>query len=880
MIIKNIEISGFGKLEKFDMNLEKGLQVIYGPNEFGKSTLMRFLKMMFYSRIGNGRGVTAKDKQFRQRCTPWSGAGMRGSIEFLHNGDLYKVQKDISPESPSKDIVVFRNLSTGEIVELGKKEEVGERLFGIDIKSFERSSYIGSLGRDDFQNDKSSKDSLADKIISNLSDTGEEDVSKSDVMKKISDAIKALKPSKGSGGIIRETRAKINDINKKIYCCKETEEANKKFSEELLKIQALRKEKNHLCEIIESVSNSKKLEQIDETVCLIENKQKLVDELGIPCGKIYDYVNGLNEGYQVVKSGASKLKELENVLNSVDKKEPVISEKEMNGFNCELKSKKEAETNLKRMNGVLKEVILNPKKYFLSNDFAVKEILKPSEYNNLINSFKECEKTDKSIEDLRNFKAETDKKATEAAEGVGIQKEKTKKEIRNLEKKNNTGVLLQSLNIAVFILLLVLSFVMRVYIPLYIYFPIFITGGIWGIVSSKRRNDDISELNEQLKDAYENYSESYDAKIKNIDFDILAKSENLSNLRKNLKNILENSIKELEQKIYRKEKAINDMMISKECKSMQGFYELYAKNQSINKIKKSYDAFLKEFKANELKFIKKVSLYNKVSNLEDALSIMNRVLNLSEKIQSLDEQISVKLAVLGFRNADLDFLKGCRKELERCDNNAEYTKEEIKQIEERCSYLKNLDLEEKYIETQKSIKTPDENIENLEKKLSIQKDELASAENYHEGLQIALKTMEEAADELRRDFNPKLDLRASEIFGLLTDGAYHKIHIGKDYGIVVNKNSGFYDCENFSSGTIDQAYLALRIAISEFISSDNYVPLILDDAFIQYDDKRLERVIKFFDEYANSQKERQVILFTCHKSISELARKNGATVIC
>ena len=98
-------------------------------------------------------------------------------------------------------------------------------------------------------------------------------------------------------------------------------------------------------------------------------------------------------------------------------------------------------------------------------------------------------------------------------------------------------------------------------------------------------------------------------------------------------------------------------------------------------------------------------------------------------------------------------------------------------------------------------------------------------------------------------------------------------------GIVVNKNSGFYDCESFSSGTIDQAYLALRIAISEFISSDNNVPLILDDAFIQYDDKRLEKVIKFFEEYANSQKERQVIVFTCHKNVSELAKKNGAHVI-
>ncbi len=879
MIIKNIEISGFGKLEKFDMNLSEGLQVIYGPNEFGKSTLMRFLKIMFYSRIGNGKGVTAKDKQLRQRCMPWSGAVMRGSIEFLHKGNLYKVQKDISSESPSKDIVVFRNLSTGENVELGKKEEVGERLFGIDIKSFERSSYIGSLGKDDFQNDKSSKDSLADKIIANLSETGEEDVSKSDVMKRISEAMKSLKSVKGNGGIIRAMQAKINDINKKIYNFKTIDEENQKFADELSKIQVLRKEKNNLGEVIENVSKTKKLEQVDETIDLISNKQNLIERLGIPYHKIFDYVDEVNSQYQVVKSGISKLKELENVLDSIDKKEPVISDKDMSTFNEELKTKKEAEVNLKRMNSVLKEVILNPKKYFLSNDFAVKEILKPSEYDNLINSFKECEKTDNSIENLRNIKSDADKQALEAAENIGLQKEKTKRDIRNLEKKNNTGVLLQSVNIAIFILLLLLSFMTRIYLPAYIYFPLFIGYGVWGIVSSKKRNDDISELNEQLKDAYENYNESYDAKIKNIDSDILSKSENLSNLRKNLKNILENSIKELEQKIYRKEKSINDMIISKQCKSIQSYYELYAKNQSINKLKKSYNDFLKEFKSSELKFVKKISLYSKVSSLEEALEIMNKILDLSSKIKSFDEQINVKLAVLGFRNADLDFLNSYKKQLICSQSESEYNNEEIKQIEERFNYLKELCLEEKYIETQKSIKTPEENIENLEKDLLLRKEELLDAEKYHESLQIALKTMEEAADALRRDFNPKLDSRASEIFKLLTDGAYHKIHIGKDYGIVVNKNSGFYDCENFSSGTIDQAYLALRIAISEFISSDNNVPLILDDAFIQYDDKRLEKVIKFFEEYANSEKERQVIVFTCHKNISELARKNGAHVI-
>ena len=879
MIIKSIEISGFGKLEKFGMKLGEGLQVIYGPNEFGKSTLMRFLKMMFYSRVGNGRGVSSKDKKVRQRYMPWSGVGMKGAIEFVYKGNLYRVQKDISPDSPSKDIVSFRNLSTGENIKLGKKEEVGERLFGIDIKSFERSSYIGSLGKDDFQNDKSSKDSLADKIISNLSDTGEENFSKSEVIKKIAEAIKLLKPLRCSGGIIREKQLSINDINKKIYNYNSLKESNERFMEDLAKIQLLRKERNELSSILENAKKTKKIRGIDEAIDLIDRKNRYVDELGIPYCKIRDYANSLNEHYKAVKSDISKLKELENVLNAVDKKEANISDKEMNQFNCELKARKESEANLKKMNTVMKEVILNPQKYFLSNDFAVKEILSPIQYNNLINNFKKCEETQSNIENLKARKEEATKEASKAAENIDARKYNIKKEVGLLEKKNSTSVLIQSFNITIFVLLLVISFMTRMHLPLYIYFPLFVICGIWGILSSKNRNNRIFELNEDLKGAYEHYNESCDKKVKEIDSGILLKSENLSQARENLKNILEGSVKELEQKIYIKEKNINQMIISKNCKSIQEYYELYAKNQSINKLKKSYNLFLKKFKSSESKLIKKVCLYSKVKNLEEALDVMKKVMNFSSKIDTLDSQIKLKLGVLGFGNADLKFLNSCKKELEFEHKELVCSEEELKKIGERLDYLNKLNLEEKYIEVQKCIKTPEENIENLEKKLALKKEELSNAEKYCESLKIALKTMEESADELRRNFNPKLDLRASEIFKLLTDGAYNKIHIDKDYGIAVNKNFDFYDCENFSSGTIDQAYLALRIAISEFISSDNSVPLILDDAFIQYDDKRLEKVVNFFRDYANSEKERQVIIFTCHKNISDLAMRNGARVI-
>ena len=48
MKIKAIDIAAFGKFKNFHLDLSDGLSVIYGQNEKGKSTLMAFVRMMFY----------------------------------------------------------------------------------------------------------------------------------------------------------------------------------------------------------------------------------------------------------------------------------------------------------------------------------------------------------------------------------------------------------------------------------------------------------------------------------------------------------------------------------------------------------------------------------------------------------------------------------------------------------------------------------------------------------------------------------------------------------------------------------------------------------------------------------------------------------------
>ena len=61
-----------------------------------------------------------------------------------------------------------------------------------------------------------------------------------------------------------------------------------------------------------------------------------------------------------------------------------------------------------------------------------------------------------------------------------------------------------------------------------------------------------------------------------------------------------------------------------------------------------------------------------------------------------------------------------------------------------------------------------------------------------------------------------------------------------------------------SDGTIDQLYLALRLAVAEELTP--HAPLVLDDALVRFDDKRLAAAMEILKEEATN---KQVILFTC-----------------
>ena len=79
MKLKTIYIENFGKLKNFKLDLKPGLNIIYGSNESGKTTVMNFIKMMFYGTAGKSSDI---NKNMRKKYAPWDGAPMSGYIEF------------------------------------------------------------------------------------------------------------------------------------------------------------------------------------------------------------------------------------------------------------------------------------------------------------------------------------------------------------------------------------------------------------------------------------------------------------------------------------------------------------------------------------------------------------------------------------------------------------------------------------------------------------------------------------------------------------------------------------------------------------------------------------------------------------------------------
>ena len=143
-------------------------------------------------------------------------------------------------------------------------------------------------------------------------------------------------------------------------------------------------------------------------------------------------------------------------------------------------------------------------------------------------------------------------------------------------------------------------------------------------------------------------------------------------------------------------------------------------------------------------------------------------------------------------------------------------------------------------------------------------------------LDVALEALQEADRQLQSRLSPRLSQRAGEYFSRLTDGQYTQVSLTRDLEVTVREADSLADrpLSYLSQGTADQLYLALRLALADLLlPQPDACPLILDDAFLTFDDQRLALALGVMQELAQT---RQVLLFTCQSREGQMLNQKEA----
>ena len=193
---------------------------------------------------------------------------------------------------------------------------------------------------------------------------------------------------------------------------------------------------------------------------------------------------------------------------------------------------------------------------------------------------------------------------------------------------------------------------------------------------------------------------------------------------------------------------------------------------------------------------------------------------------------------------------------------------ELKELERREREISDEISKAQWVLEQKKEK--DIEIESRMEELSAKRKKIENARTEIAAIEEAKKNIEEIANEIRNSFGKKLNERASYYMSKITNGKYDNLSIDEKLNVSVNSKRALIAASKLSKGTIEQIYMSLRLAAADIIFEHDKKPILLDDAFVMYDNKRMGNTMKFMAENME-----QVIIFSCHTREKVMADKLG-----
>lgn len=140
-----------------------------------------------------------------------------------------------------------------------------------------------------------------------------------------------------------------------------------------------------------------------------------------------------------------------------------------------------------------------------------------------------------------------------------------------------------------------------------------------------------------------------------------------------------------------------------------------------------------------------------------------------------------------------------------------------------------------------------------------------------------IQALELAAGEITRlakafceELEDEVNGEVSRYVSAITAGAYDSVRVDENGMLKVLTDGKEIPPDALSRGTLEQFYLAFRLAVGDIVTKEEPMPVLLDETFSMYDDRRLGQALKVLSDTG-----KQVILFTCRKREMELLDEMG-----
>lgn len=137
MEILELVLKHYGKFDNHRIVLKPGINIIYGGNETGKTTIHSFIRSMFFG-LNRGRGKAARNDEYQIR-QPWDTPGaFLGSMRIQENGEIYRIDRCFDRSTRPLQVVCETRMQESA----NPEEDLNVLLGGISENAFVNTVFV------------------------------------------------------------------------------------------------------------------------------------------------------------------------------------------------------------------------------------------------------------------------------------------------------------------------------------------------------------------------------------------------------------------------------------------------------------------------------------------------------------------------------------------------------------------------------------------------------------------------------------------------------------------------------------------------------------------------------------------------------------------